>query len=157
MRNLRNVFEASARPLGIQVQLFEAKAPSDFDAAFTAMARARAEAMILFSSPMFYLEHRRLVEAAAKNRLPTMYYFVEAIQAGGLISYGVDNHFPLSPRRALRRQNLERCETRRYSRRAAHDVRTHRQYEDRQGSRPHHPAVGPVTGGSGDRMNRRAF
>jgi putative tryptophan/tyrosine transport system substrate-binding protein len=90
MRNLRTEIEASARPLGIQVQLFEAKAPSDFDAAFTAMARARAEAMILFSSPMFYLEHRRLVEAATKNRLPTMYYFLEAIQAGGLISYGVD-------------------------------------------------------------------
>src|SRR5215813_376052 len=90
MRNLRNEVEASARPLGIQVQLFEAKAPSDFDAVFTAMARARAEAMILFSSPVFYLEHRRLVEAAAKNRLPTMYYFLEAVQAGGLISYGVD-------------------------------------------------------------------
>src|SRR5215470_10150650 len=90
MRNLRQDVEASARPLGIQVQLFEAKAPSDFDAAFKAMARARAEAMILFSSPMFYLEHHRLVEAAAKNRLLTMYYFVEAVQAGGLISYGVD-------------------------------------------------------------------
>jgi len=90
MRNLRNEVEASAKPLRIQVQLFEARAPSDFDAAFAAMARARSEAMILFSSPVFYLEHRRLVEAAAKNRLPTMYYFLEAVQAGGLISYGVD-------------------------------------------------------------------
>ena len=90
MRNLRNEVEASARPLGIQIQLFEARVPSEFGAAFAAMARARADAMIVFSSPMFYLEHRRLVEAAAKNRLPTMYYFLEAVQAGGLISYGVD-------------------------------------------------------------------
>ena len=90
MRNLRNEVEASARPLGIQVQLFEARVPSEFEATFAAMARARADAMIVFSSPMFYLEHRRLVEAAAKNRLPTMYYFLEAVQAGGLISYGVD-------------------------------------------------------------------
>jgi ABC-type uncharacterized transport system substrate-binding protein len=90
MRNLRNEVEASARPLGIQVQLFEARVPLEFDAALAAMVRARADAMIVFSSPMFYLEHRRLVEAAAKNRLPTMYYFLEAVQAGGLISYGVD-------------------------------------------------------------------
>jgi ABC-type uncharacterized transport system substrate-binding protein len=90
MHNLRSEVEASARPLGIQVQLFEARAPSDFDAAFAAMARARAGALIVFSSPMFYFEHRRLVEAAAKYRLPTMYYFMEAVQAGGLISYGVD-------------------------------------------------------------------
>src|SRR5499427_10275104 len=43
MRNLRNDIEGSARPLGIRVQFFDAKAPSDFDAAFTAMVRARAE------------------------------------------------------------------------------------------------------------------
>jgi ABC-type uncharacterized transport system substrate-binding protein len=39
-------------------------------------------------SPMFYGEHRRIVELATKNRLPASYAFREATQAGGLLSYG---------------------------------------------------------------------
>jgi putative ABC transport system substrate-binding protein len=39
---------------------------------------------------MFYIEYRRIVDAAAKYRVPTAYYFQEAVMAGGLMSYGVD-------------------------------------------------------------------
>src|SRR5262249_9979365 len=66
--------------------------------------------------------------------------------------------FPLPSRCALRRQDLERCETRRYPGRAAHDIRAWHQHEDSQGARPRYSAVGPVAGGSTNRMmNRRAL
>jgi putative ABC transport system substrate-binding protein len=37
---------------------------------------------------MFYGEHRRIVNLATKNRLPASYAFREAVEAGGLMSYG---------------------------------------------------------------------
>ncbi len=39
---------------------------------------------------MFYMNHRRLVDLAAKYRLPTIYWFREAVEAGGLMCYGAN-------------------------------------------------------------------
>jgi ABC-type uncharacterized transport system substrate-binding protein len=44
----------------------------------------------LLSSPMFYVNYRRIVDLAARQRLPTMYYFREAVEGGGLMCYGAD-------------------------------------------------------------------
>ena len=42
----------------------------------------------MLPSPMFYGEHRRIVNLATKNRLPASYAFREAVEVGGLMSYG---------------------------------------------------------------------
>src|SRR5262245_56103066 len=61
-------------------------------------------------------------------------------------------------RHRLRRQNSQRHQARRPPRRAAHQVRTRHQPQDRQGPRPDDPAVPPTAGGSGHRvMDRRTF
>jgi putative ABC transport system substrate-binding protein len=39
---------------------------------------------------MLYLEHKRIVDLATRNRLPTIYPWREAVDAGGLISYGAN-------------------------------------------------------------------
>jgi putative ABC transport system substrate-binding protein len=52
------------------------------------MATNGASALIVFPSPMFYAEHKRLVDLAAKHQLPAIYPFKEAVDAGGLMSYG---------------------------------------------------------------------
>ena len=44
--------------------------------------------MLLLPDPMLYGQHERLVELAAKDRLPTIYAFREPVEAGGFISYG---------------------------------------------------------------------
>ncbi len=80
----------AARSLGIELQVLEARGPNDFDTAFSAMAKARAGALIIFPSPMFYVNYRRLVDLAAEHRLPAMYVFREAVEAGGLMCYGAD-------------------------------------------------------------------
>jgi putative ABC transport system substrate-binding protein len=71
-----------AAAVGIELQVLDARGPHDFDTAFSAMANARAGALIIFPSPMFYVNYRRLVDLAAKHRLPAMYVFREAVEAG---------------------------------------------------------------------------
>ena len=82
--------EAVARNWGVQLQLVQAFGPDDFEIAFSVMMRERADALIVFPSPMLFGEHRRIVALAAKNRLPAMYQAREFVDAGGLMSYGAN-------------------------------------------------------------------
>jgi putative tryptophan/tyrosine transport system substrate-binding protein len=90
MRNMSAAIEEAAKASGVMLQIFNARGPDDFDDAFIAMVAAQAGALIVLPSPMFYLNHRRLVDLSARNKLPTMYVFREAVEAGGLICYGPD-------------------------------------------------------------------
>jgi putative tryptophan/tyrosine transport system substrate-binding protein len=80
--------EVAARALGVRVQFVEARGPEDFDRAFSEMTRARAGALTVISSSMLFSERRRLVDLAAKNRLPAMYTGRDFVDAGGPMSYG---------------------------------------------------------------------
>ena len=82
--------EAAARALGVRLQVVEARGPADFDRAFSDMTRARAGALTVLPANMFLREHRRLVDLAAKNRLPAVYTSREFVDAGGLMSYGAN-------------------------------------------------------------------
>ena len=88
VRSMLEETEAAARALGVQIQRLEARAPNDFDRAFAAMARERLDGLVLLPSAMFSSERRRIVDLAAKTRLPTMFFFREFAEAGGLVSYG---------------------------------------------------------------------
>jgi putative ABC transport system substrate-binding protein len=83
--------EVAARALGVQLQFVEARGPVDFDRAFSDMTRARAGAVTAFGGTMFLIERRRLVDLAAKNRLPAVYGLREYVDAGGLMSCGPNN------------------------------------------------------------------
>src|SRR6266545_1955449 len=84
---IRNVKDA-ARSLGLQLQLVEARGPGDFNGAFAAMARERVGALFVVTDPVFILHRARLVDLAAKNRLPSIFTQRADVEAGGLISYG---------------------------------------------------------------------
>ena len=58
------------------------------DRAFSEMTRARAGALTVLPSAMLFVERRRLVDLAAKSRLPAVYTWREFVDAGGLMSYG---------------------------------------------------------------------
>jgi putative ABC transport system substrate-binding protein len=64
------------------------RGPADFDRAFSDMTKARAGALTVLGSTMFGNERRRLVDLAAKNRLPAVYPWREFVDAGGLMAYG---------------------------------------------------------------------
>ncbi len=82
--------EKAARALGIHLQMVEASSPEEFDSSFAAMARERAEALLLGGSSTFLVHRTRIAELAVKGRLPTMNTFREMVEAGGLMAYGVN-------------------------------------------------------------------
>jgi len=80
--------EVAARALGVRLQFVEARGPAYFDRAFSDMTKARAGALTVLTSNMFFIERRRLVDLAAKHRLPAVYQWREGVDAGGLMAYG---------------------------------------------------------------------
>lgn len=88
MKEMVSATEEAAHALGIQLQFLGARNPSDFEGAFSALSRQHADALLVFPSPMLYLEYKSIVELVTKNRMPAMYPWREAVDAGGLMSYG---------------------------------------------------------------------
>jgi putative ABC transport system substrate-binding protein len=85
-------YEAPARALKLQLQLFEVQAPSpDFEAAFQAAAKGRASALITVSGSLFDRYIKRFADLAIKNRLPSMHDVSRYVEAGGLMSYSADD------------------------------------------------------------------
>lgn len=82
--------EAAARSSNVLLQVVRARTPAELDTAFSAMARAKADALIVLADPIFLLHRQRLADLAAKNRLPAMYGLTEHAEAGGLMAYSAD-------------------------------------------------------------------
>jgi putative ABC transport system substrate-binding protein len=89
-KDMLEATEVEARALGVRLQFVEARDPADFDRAFSDMTNVRAGALTVLPSNMFLRESRRLVDLAAKNRLPAVYPSREYVDAGGLMAYGAN-------------------------------------------------------------------
>jgi putative ABC transport system substrate-binding protein len=83
-------FEPEAQSLGLRLQRVEARSPDQFDGAFTAMVRGRADALMIADLPLFIRNSQRLFELALRHRLPTMSGFRRYAEAGSLIAYGAN-------------------------------------------------------------------
>jgi putative ABC transport system substrate-binding protein len=90
-RPQRKEIEIAARALGVQLQPLKARGPEDFEPAFQAASGARADALIVEASPRFFVHRRKIVEHAAKNRLPAIYPESGYVEAGGLMSYATSS------------------------------------------------------------------
>jgi putative ABC transport system substrate-binding protein len=83
--------ERQARSLRLDVQSLKLENPPyDFDAAFRSLAEGSPQMLLLLSSAFFTPQRSHIAELAIQQRLPTMFIFKAYVQAGGLISYGVD-------------------------------------------------------------------
>ena len=88
-REMLKVAEVAGRTLKVRLQIVEARRPADLDRAFSEMTKARVGALAVFPSQMLIRERRRLVDLAAKHRLPAVYSVPEyVVDARGLMSYG---------------------------------------------------------------------
>ena len=79
---------AAAATLGVNLQHIEVRSAHDFDEAFAALVRGRAEALIVVQDAMFDSAPYRIVQLAASNRIPAVYGPRITVDAGGLMSYG---------------------------------------------------------------------
>jgi putative ABC transport system substrate-binding protein len=82
--------EAAASTLGVKVQRLEVRVPADFEGAFKAATRQRAGALIAPGDPLVSNRPRMVADLALKYRLPTMMDIKEFVEAGGLLSLGLD-------------------------------------------------------------------
>ena len=67
-----------------------AQGSADFEGAFAAITRERLEAVFVAAGPVSNTHWARLLDLAARNRLPAIFAFKDPVVAGGLISYGND-------------------------------------------------------------------
>ncbi len=80
----------AARALGLEFMPLEIHGPDDFDGAFRAAAKWRADAVAVLSDGAMFANRTRFLRLAAEHRLPTMHSQGLWVKAGGLISYGTD-------------------------------------------------------------------
>ena len=82
------VLRRAAQTLDVKLQSLEVRDPAGFEAAFAGMVAERAHGLIVVVDPLTVRYRDRIVELAAKHRLPTMFGFREFAHAGGLMAYG---------------------------------------------------------------------
>jgi putative tryptophan/tyrosine transport system substrate-binding protein len=80
--------EDAAARIGIQLHVVKIHQPAELDVAFETIARARVDALVVSTDPMFSSQRRRIVELAARRRLPAAYGSAVFPEVGGLLSYG---------------------------------------------------------------------
>jgi putative ABC transport system substrate-binding protein len=80
--------KAAAETLKLQLEILEVREPNDFDSAFGAAKKGRAEAVNILTSAFLAAHRRKLVESAEKVKLPVIYDTTGFVEAGGLMSYG---------------------------------------------------------------------
>ena len=82
--------EESAHTRRVQLQAAVARAGAELESAFTAIARAEAQAVFVLSLGAYSAARQRIAELAIRHRLPTMFADRDHVEAGGLMSYGAD-------------------------------------------------------------------
>ena len=84
--HMRRQTAATARALGIQLHVLEARDAGDLRSAFKAITTTRARALVVLADPMLYHQRTHIADLAATHRLPAAYGIREHAHAGGLIS-----------------------------------------------------------------------
>jgi len=82
--------ESVAERLRLSVQFVAAATPDEVELAFKGIASARAEALLVTADAYLLALRQRIAELALKGGLPSIFPFAAYVEAGGLMSYGVD-------------------------------------------------------------------
>jgi putative tryptophan/tyrosine transport system substrate-binding protein len=85
-QSLREV-ELAAAAFGVKLQYLDILGPNDFETAFRAAGKGRADAILVLQSAVLNSQRKEIVDLAIKSRLPAIYYAAEWMEAGGLMSY----------------------------------------------------------------------
>jgi putative tryptophan/tyrosine transport system substrate-binding protein len=87
---LKEVLPVAARALRMTIQPWEVRGTDDFNKVFAALNKERPDGLQVLGGGLASANQKRIVSFALKSRLPSMYQSKEAVDAGGLMSYGAD-------------------------------------------------------------------
>jgi ABC-type uncharacterized transport system substrate-binding protein len=90
MRTSIKETEVAGQSLGLQLQYLEVTAADQIENAFDEAKKQRADALVQIQAAVLAPHQQRIIDLAARNRLPTIYNNRANAEAGGLMSYGVD-------------------------------------------------------------------
>jgi ABC-type uncharacterized transport system substrate-binding protein len=80
--------ESAGRAMGLRIQIFKAGTVREINVAFATLARERPDALFVSPDPYFVVRRVQIATLAARHAIPTSFSVREAVEAGGLISYG---------------------------------------------------------------------
>jgi putative ABC transport system substrate-binding protein len=91
VRDVKEVLPVAARTLGLTIRSWEVRAADDFDRVFAALDKQRPDGLYVpVSGPLMRANGNRIAGFALKSRLPSVFPYSEAVDAGGLMYYGAD-------------------------------------------------------------------
>jgi ABC-type uncharacterized transport system substrate-binding protein len=88
--DVKEVLPVAARALGLIIQPWEIRNADDFDRVFAALNKQRPDGLSVAGGRLMTDNQKRIVGFASKSRLPVVYPSREAVDAGGMMSYGAD-------------------------------------------------------------------
>ena len=74
--------------MAVDLQFTEVRATDEFEDAFSAIVRNGSDAVVVFPSPMLFLERSRIVDLTKRHRMPSISIAKEFAELGGLMAYG---------------------------------------------------------------------
>ena len=90
VHEVKEVLPAAARALGLTIQPWEVRRADGFEKVFAALNKQRPDGLYVSGGPLMAANRKRIADFALRTRLPSMYRSREAVDAGGLMSYGAD-------------------------------------------------------------------
>jgi putative ABC transport system substrate-binding protein len=88
-QTLREI-EPAAKAFKMQLQFLDVKHAADVETAFRAASKGRAQGVLTLNSAILGSQRAQIAELAVEKRLPVMYHQSDFVEAGGLMSYGVN-------------------------------------------------------------------
>ena len=82
--------EAAAGALRLQLQFLDVLDPKDIETAFRAASKGRVDGLVEMSGPVLSSHRARVLDLVIESRLPAIHNFPEWVEAGGLMTYGVN-------------------------------------------------------------------
>jgi putative tryptophan/tyrosine transport system substrate-binding protein len=87
---VKEVLPVAARALGLTVRSWEVRGADGFDTVFAALNKDRPDGLFVTGGSLIAANRKRIASFALKSRLPSLFTDKEAVDAGGLMSYGAD-------------------------------------------------------------------
>ena len=88
--DMKEVLPVAASGLGLILQPKEVRAADDFEKIFAALDNQRPDGLYVTTGPLMFANQKRIAGFSLKSRLPSMHGRREAVDAGGLMSYGAE-------------------------------------------------------------------